>query len=459
MKSLLVAVLLFGFGLTSFANHTKGGWMYYTYVGPGSAAGTARYIVTLKIYTECALTENQWCPNVNISIFDGGSNTLVAELDIFNTRVIDIQNCTRQQCHQCVNNIPNICYKIATFEFTRDLPITPTGYIISYQRCCRIANIINLQGGSSTIGDTWMVKIPGTNGDDPLAYQNSSARFSQNDTAIICKSNNFSFDFSATDPDGDSLAYSFTDAYYSSRSNGSQCAGQTEPPPYRFVSYESPYSGKQPLGKDVTINPVTGIVGGVAPSVEGTYVLTCTVTEYKRGTNIIKSTVHKSLHVFVADCSLTQALLEPLYFSCDGLTRQFSNKATGGNIKTYSWDFGVEGALDDTSASENPFFTFPDTGTYVLKLVVNKNLPCSDSAYSIVKVYPVFKPGFSVQGQCKNTPIAFFDSSTTTYGKVDSWVWDFGDGTSTTNASSFQDATHYYATEAEYMVSLTAGNS
>jgi len=215
------------------------------------------------------------------------------------------------------------------------------------------------------------------------------------------------------------------------------------------------------LGAGVNINPVTGIVSGIAPAVQGTYVVTCTVTEYKKGTNIIRSSVHKSLHISVADCSLTQAILEPEYYSCNGFTKDFINKASGGNIQTYFWDFGVAGSSSDTSNSTNPSFTYPDTGTYVLKLYVNKNLPCSDSAFSLVKVYPIFAPAFSVQGQCKNTPIRFLDETTTTYGTVNYWQWNFGDNSDTTangNSSSLKNPTHIYPVESNYPVSLIVAN-
>ncbi len=459
MRNLLSTFFFMGLVFSSFANHTKGGWIYYKYIGPGAAANTARYQITLKIYTECILNTNQWCPDVNVSIFNGGSNTLFQTVNVVNSAVADIQNCTRQECHPCISDIPNICYKITTFEFTQDLPVTPAGYIISYQRCCRIANIINLQPGSSTIGDTWTVSIPGTNGLDRLAFQNSSALFSQNDTAMICKDNYFTFDFSAKDPDGDSLAYAFSDAYFSGRGNAAQCNSQSDAPPFSFVGYQSPYTGNQPLGPGVTINPVTGIVSGIAPSMQGTYVLSCTVSEYKKGTGILKSTVHKSIHISVADCSLTQAILETEYYSCDGLTKSFTNKASGGNIQTYYWEFGVAGVSNDTSNLANPSFTYPDSGVYVLKLVVNKNLPCSDSAFSVVKVYPVFKPDFTVQGQCKNTPIGFFDRTISTSGTINFWQWNFGDGSSVSNVSNTPNASHVYVQGANYNVSLTASNS
>ena len=460
MKRLFITLFLATMVFTSFANHTKGGWLYYEYLGPGGVGFSARYRITLKLYTECFLNSNQWCPDVNISIFNGHDNTLLEVVNVLYSDSTNIQNCTKQQCHPCISSIPNICYKIATFSFIKELPITNDGYVVSYQRCCRIANIINLQPGSSSIGDTWMVAIPGTGGLDPLAYKNSSAQFAQNDTAIICAQNFFTFDFSAKDIDNDSLVYTFADALYSSQgNNGGQCGSQSSNPPFSAVGYSPPYSGVEPLGSAVTINAVTGIVSGVAPPGLGTYVLTCVVNEYKRGTNIIKSSVRKSLHISVTDCSLTQAVLEPEYFSCDSFTSSFSNIAPGGNIKTYFWDFGVAGTTTDTSTQASPNFTYPDTGTYTLKLVVNRNLQCPDSTISIVRVYPVFKTDFSIQGQCKNTPISFADLSTTTYGVVDSWSWNFGDQTSTVNSANTPNAQHVYQTEALYNVSFTASNS
>jgi gliding motility-associated-like protein len=460
MKQLLLVLFFTGLLFTSFANHTKGGWIYYKYVGPGTNVNTAVYSITLKLYTECTLNSNQYCADINISIFNAGDNSLYQTVNVSNNNdLVDIQNCTQQECHECISDIPNICYKIATYTFTKELPASGAGYIISYQRCCRIANIINLLPGSSAVGDTWTVTIPGLASLDPDAFKNSSALFSQNDTAIICKGNYFTFDFSATDSDRDSLAYSFTDAYYSGRGNGGQCNGVSDLPPFTYVGYQAPFSGRQPMGPDVTINPLTGIVSGIAPNIQGTYVITCTVTEYKKGTNIIRSTVHKSIHISVADCSLTQAILDPEYYSCNGFTKSFSNKSAGGNIQTYFWEFGVQGVINDTSNLANPSFTYPDTGSYVLKLVVNRNLPCSDSTLSVVKVYPVFNPGFTVQGQCKNTPIRFFDISTTTYGIVNYWKWNFGDDTSTTNSSLLQSPTHIYATSANYVVSFTVSNN
>lgn len=454
MKFIWIILFFIGFSLQGYANHTKGGTMYYKYAGQGSLPNTAKYVITLKIYTECILFPFQWCPNVYVSIFNARDNSLLDVVKVSNSTVKDIQNCSLLSCHPCTVAIPNICFKVATFEFTQELPITTDGFILSYQRCCRIDNIVNLVPGSITVGDTWTVHIPGNGGNDMLAYKNSSALFSQNDTAIVCKGVYFSCDFSAVDPDNDSLAYSFTDAYFASSSNAGQCDNRSGFPPFTSVGYLPPFSGNQPLGPAVVINSMTGIVSGIAPSIQGNYVLTCTVREYKRGTDILKSSVRKSMHISIADCSITKALLFPAYFNCSGFTQSFSNLISNANIASYHWDFGVAGTLSDTANIADPIFTYPDTGTYVLKLLINKNLPCADSAFSIVKVYPVFSPDFLAQGQCTFSPILFVDNSSTSYGVVNSWQWDFGESVFTNNFSSAQNPSHQYLTAANYTISL-----
>ncbi len=460
MKKLFLITLFIAAAFTSSANHTRGGWMYYRYIGPGSAPNTGRYFITLKIYTECNLNVNQFCPSVNISIFNASDNSLYETVNVSYQDSLNIQNCQQQECHPCISPIPSICYKISTYEFTRDLPITSFGYVISYQRCCRIANIINMAPGSVSVGDTWTVNIPG-NALTPFAPHNSSALFPQNDTAIICKDNYFSYSFGAFDLNNDSLVYEFAPAFTGpSAGGGANCSNAASPPPYNSINYIAPFSGSSPLGSSVTINAVTGLVSGIAPGTPGTYVLTVVCSEYIRGTGTKKAEVRKSLHIQVADCSLTQANLDPVYFSCDDSTMTFSNNSPGGNIQTYYWEFGDPSTgANNISSSTNPTHTYSDTGVFILKLVVNRNLPCSDSTTSLVKVYPIFAPDFTVAGQCKNTPIQFTDVSTTTIGVVDYWHWNFGDAGSASNISFIQNPTHTYAASANYDVQFIVANS
>ncbi len=445
MKRFIFVSLFTILSISTFANHTKGGWMYYDYLGAGSSANTLKYRITLKLYTACELNSGQFDPTINFSIFDGATNQLLNNVAVPYTNQLDIQNCTLQECHPCITSIPTICYKIITYELVIDLPRTASGYTVAYQRCCRISNIINIQSPSNNVGETWTVAIPGTavNG----AETNSSARFSQNDTAIICQGSNFIFDFSAVDSNNDSLVYSFTPAY-SGGASGSPSPNPAANPPYASVPYAGGFSGTLPMGSAVTINPRTGIVSGIAPAL-GIYVITVKVSEYKRGTNIKIAEVRKSLHIEVANCSLTQATLAPEYVSCDGFTLTFSN-GDNANIQTFDWNFGD----GNTSTQPAPTHTYADTGVYILKLVVNRGLPCSDSATSIVKVFPGFRPDFTIAGQCQNTPIQFTDITSADYGVINNWNWNFGDPSSPANTSTLQNPTHVFAAIGRYDITF-----
>jgi gliding motility-associated-like protein len=460
MKKLLTTLLFLIASYYAMAAHTKGGWMYYSYLGPGSSPNTARYKITLKIYTKCILDNPaQFCPTVIISIFNGANNFLLEKVPVVYSNAVDISNCASPECHPCISLIPNICVKITTYEFIKELPITQQGYTIAYQRCCRISGIINLKPPTDFLGDTWTVKIPGT-AISPDAPFNSSAIFPQNDTAIICRENYFTYNFGASDPNNDSLSYAFSDAFAGTpdgTTSGSCINDYAQAPPYSSVNYQEPYSGSLPLGISVTIDPRTGLVSGVAPSSSGVYVLTVTVSEYIRGTNIKKGEVRKSLHVEVTDCITTKALLDPEYYSCDDLTASFENKTSGYTILRYDWEFGdpASGA-NNFSNAQFPTHVYSAPGEYVLKLVVNRGDFCSDSTTAIVKVYPVFNPGFTVQGQCSGSPIQFTDISTSTSGVVNYWSWNFGDlnASAQDNVSSLQNPSHTYTRAANYDVML-----
>jgi gliding motility-associated-like protein len=443
MKRLLFVSLFSLLTFISFANHTKGGWMYYEYLGPGSGANTSKYRITLKLYTECTLNPGQTDDVIPFTVFNALTNAQVYNLSVAVISDVNTNNCTTVECHPCINNIPSICYKIRTYQTVVDLPNTPQGYIVAYQRCCRISGIRNIQAPSNQVGETWTVKIPGTS--VPGAETNSSARFAQNDTAMICMGNSFTFDFSATDINNDSLVYTFTPAY-AGGSNTDPVPPAASNPPFATVPYAGGYSGGQPLGSGVTINPATGIVTGIAPTL-GVYVITVTVSEYKRGTNIKIAEVRKSLHIEVTDCSTTEAVLRPDYTSCDGFTLTFTN-GNNNNIQTFDWEFGD----GNSSTQSSPTHTYADTGIYILKLVVNRGLPCSDSTTAIVKVYPGFFPDFEMLGQCKNIPVQFNDLTTATYGAPNKWEWNFGDPASPNNTSTLQNPTHIYTSTGSYDV-------
>ena len=449
MKRFLILVLLFSFTQSTFASHLKGGWIQYQYIGPGIAPNTSQYRITVRQYLDCNSTSAQRDANVFVGIFDGATNQLLTTLNI---PLEGSDNPNKTTYSPCISSPPKVCYFIDRYAANVELPNNPAGYTLTVQRCCRIIGIVNVNGNSSAIGISYTNRIPGTiNGVD--YSHNSSPVFAQKDTAIVCYNSPFSFDFSATDPDGDAITYSFCSGLIGGdNTTGGTGAGtgpQPNPPsdpPYTAVAYSTIFSGASPMGSTVTIDPQTGIISGIAPSITGDYIVAVCANEFRNG--VLIGTTKKEIHIKVADCSISAAALKPTYTSCNGTTLTFQNESPNSTIISYFWDFGVASLKNDTSTQATPTFDYlksgKDSGTYTVKLVVASSGGCKDSATARVNIFPGFKPGFKVVGTCYLNNYQFIDTTFTQYGVVNSWRWDLGDSTTLADTSRSQDTVWKY---------------
>jgi gliding motility-associated-like protein len=447
-------VLLFILLLTAFsssARHLKGGFFTYRYIS--STTSTITYEVTLNVYMECNATGQQIDPDVNFSFFATATGSFVRNENVKKTSEYLL---SKGSDEKCISGNQAVCfYKIVTYQLgSVTLAINSGGYTVSYQRCCRIEDINNISG-SGQVGNTYSISIPGT-AVAANAEKNNSANFLINDTIVVCGASEFTYPFVAVDPDGDVLRYEFCEAW--SGATAQQPAPVTaSSPPYSIVPYSGGYSAGSPLGNGVTIDPVTGIIKGIAPDLPGEYVVTVCVSEYK-GNQLI-ATSRKELHLQVGNCVPIKASLNPSYITCDGLTLTFQNNAASSDIQNYFWDLGVTSLTNDTSNQAIVTYTYPVAGDYQVKLVVNKGLPCTDSTTTIAKVYPGFFPEFEVSGSCFNKPIQFTDRTTTQYGVVDSWRWDFGKAGTNADTSRLQNPTYVFNAPGQYNTRLIVTNS
>ncbi|RYY61500.1 MAG: hypothetical protein EOO12_14315, partial [Chitinophagaceae bacterium] len=391
MKRLYLFLLLAMAFVSAHAEHLKGGFFTYRYVGQGIAdPSKLRYDVTLTVYMICTANGGQLSQSVPITIFDALTGQEV--------RTVNAQ--------------------LSNSYFLRKHPDGP---------------------------------------------KNSSCSFQVNDTVVICRNNYFQYSFEGTDPDGDRLVYSFCDAWegggQGSANNGTcySCVtpNPAAPPPYVTIPYETGFSGTTPLGDRVTIDPNTGIMSGIAPDV-GEYVVTVCVEEWRGSTLIARN--RKELHIKVADCSAVRATLDPSYVNCKDFNVIFFNNTPTG-VNTSFWDFGVPGLTNDTSNLPTAPYNYPDTGVYIVKLVVNRGERCADSATSTVRVYPGFFPGFRWQGICATKPTQFIDTTSTRYGNVSFWRWDFGDPAVTNDTSLLRNPAYTYPTPSTYSVRFVVGTS
>jgi gliding motility-associated-like protein len=440
------------------AAHVIGGEIIYEYLGPGVSANTKKYRITLKLFKETNAGAN--LPGtVQIGIFDNGT------LFSGGFQNVNIANgslgtpLTVNAFPACLNNPPNLQYVVGLYPFTIDLPNNINGYDISYQTCCRTNNLENvLTTTSSSTGSTFTAKIPG-NSILSNSQINSSPQFRTN-VSVVCYDNSFTFDFGASDPDGDSLVYEFCPAKNGGLATNSGFANPA-PPPYADVPYINGYSFAVPFGNNNIINRNTGMISGVAPPFSGgtgRFVISVCAKSYRDG-NLIENH-QKDFLIQVNNCSLPKAELTFNNVTCDGFSQTFINAAsTGGSINSYFWDFGVPSLTNDTSNLPNPTFIFPDTGIYIIKLVVNRGQTCSDSTTRPLGIYPGFIPNFNTTGVCYTSPVQFNDASTTIYGVINSWRWDFGDIGVLSDTSRKKDTVYTYPSSGPKTVQLIVTNS
>ncbi len=208
------------------AGHITGGEMFYTYGGVNGGIHT--YNVTLKLYRRC--NSGRLFPNpAIISVFDKSTGLRVFD---HNAPLSAEDNISITNPDPCINNPPVVCYEIAFYNFTVNLPSSLSGYTLASQVNYRIDGINNLQSGFSNIGALYTAEIPGRAGSntDP---SNQSAIFTGSDLVVVCAKNNFSYSFAAIDQDGDQLRYSFCSAFNSTSGNtgGGFGSGGNDLPP------------------------------------------------------------------------------------------------------------------------------------------------------------------------------------------------------------------------------------
>lgn len=140
--------------------------------------------------------------------------------------------------------------------------------------------------------------------------------------------------------------------------------------------------------------------------------------------------------------------------SCiDNITYFFDlSDTTGVQILTWHWDFG-DGS---TSSLQNPSHLYASTGTYQVTLTISNADGCSDSIVKPVVVFLRPDAAFTVDTVCLGSQNHFIDQSSSAYGVIDSWQWDFGDGT---GSSYLQYPVYTYSAPGFYTVRLVVGNT
>jgi len=450
-------LLVAGFLSPAKATHIVGGEFQFVNINQPGDVTTLHYRITFNLYMDCINGEPGAIQREEEGFFFLYSNTSPRVLvDSFKIPKDQIRSgrIPADFSNDCINNPPNTCLLRNVYEFDVIAPNNNSGYYLATNNCCRNETVLNIINPSTT-GASYYIYLP------PLPLKNNSASFKNFPPQIICVNNPFVYDHSAIDPDGDSLSYSFGPAFNAKiTTSGNNISPVPSPPPYNPVTYALGFNALKPMGGNpvLQINPATGLITGT-PTEPGRFVVSVYCFEWRN--NVIIDTIIREFQFVVTNCSKAVVANIPQYseefntyiVECKNFTVHFDNLSEGGF--SYFWDFGINTAQDDTSNEFEPTFTYPDTGIYIVKLVVNRGSTCPDSITRFVKVFPSFAGYFNYSGlPCPNTPISFRDSSISTTNMANFWLWRFGDG----DSSFSQDPVHFYREGGDYNVIMISKN-
>ncbi|MBL7811281.1 MAG: gliding motility-associated C-terminal domain-containing protein [Bacteroidetes bacterium] len=378
-------VLAFLLPFSAFGTHIVGGEITYQY------QGSDKYKIRLDLYIDCLNGSSgaiQQDAKAWIAVFDGNTNQFLSQY----TNEVNRQGPQRVQKtnYNCLAVAPNACVDHYWYEVTVTLPPRTGGYYISFQRCCRNNTITNLLNPQSTGSNFW-TQIPDYR-TLPDKKPNSSAVFKELPPNFLCTNTQLKFDHSATDADGDSLAYElfwpYTGGTNTQPRPDNQGNGTLKTPPFVPVSWLNPYTYGNPVDGNPALNidSKSGFLT-LTPTRVGQFVVGIRVKEYRKGILISETKRDYQFNVQACVIDVVASYFAPSIIC--GYRYQFKNQSQG--AQRYKWDFGVAGSTDDTSNITTPTFTFPKAGIYRVWLFAWKN-KCVDSFYADLEVLEPLVP-------------------------------------------------------------------
>jgi gliding motility-associated-like protein len=167
----------------------------------------------------------------------------------------------------------------------------------------------------------------------------------------------------------------------------------------------------------------------------------------------------KTDSVYVAIVDVNNNLDFDYVVECSGGTVQFVNQST--NAYNFSWNFGDPTTTNDVSLLDNPTYTYPDTGTYLVALTMDFDLECVDTIWKEVTISDTqFATDFAFEYlgcDADSIEVQFHDATQIFISNIDivSWHWTTSNG----DVSDLPNPIFTVYTGDEFEVTLTIGTS
>ena len=447
MRKIVLFITVFLLSFSSKAAHLVGGEISYKCVGTGVNGNT--YQIRLTIYRDCNSSGAPFDMQAPITIYGGpNQNTVVQTVMVGRGPIVGIPAVVNNPCLQTP---PNVCTEKATYTTNVTLQPATHGYTITYQRCCRNNTISNV-ANSGTWGSSYYIKIPPQD-----SVCNSSCAFISDPPIVMCKDDSLNIDFSVQELDGDSVFYSLCQPLHGGSQNN-PAPNPPSSPPYTPVPFLFPYSTGYPLPTTPTvgINSSTGILSGTPIGV-GQYVFAVCAEEYDSN-GVLLSTLRRDYQFNVMVCQSnvssnpTPQIFQPNTL-CNGTTVTFLDSSYNGT--NYLWLFNDPNNPGASATGQNPTYTYGDTGTYTIQLIINPGYACTDTAEVTYELYNPVNPAFSFTGPvCFDENLITFQNQSSNGGNALA-SWDFGPDASIPTFTGWNPPPIVFNTWGDHYVSLT----
>lgn len=292
MKKICVILLFLGV-FSARATHVVGGNFYVEQIGRN------QFFIELTIFRDCRTNVNpqpvQLEDQLEVKVFDNSDYTnfisfYVSKRDSLRPKLGD-------KCFEPTD----LCIQEFRLTDTISLADNPAGYTLAMQLCCRNESVDNVVLPTRT-GMTLTAEIP----DPALAGGNSTPKLKPYPkTGFFCLNNLRTLDFSASDPDGDSLYYELVTPYSSPEPNQSNPNPALTQPPYNLIKWLPGYSFNYPIpgNPSLKIDSRTGELS-IVPSALGLYVFAYKISEYRNGQFI--GSIRRDIQLEVLNCIINQ---------------------------------------------------------------------------------------------------------------------------------------------------------
>ncbi|RYD83071.1 MAG: gliding motility-associated C-terminal domain-containing protein, partial [Sphingobacteriales bacterium] len=302
--SVIILFLLLAF--SAKASHLVGGNFSLQHIG-----GT-QYKLTLKVFRDCENGIADFNKDVTVGMYDKANDKLVRR--IFMGNIVSNEPLVFVG-DNCIN-IPTGCTSIGTYNalitLDPDAYNSISGYYFSWERCCRNTIIQNIVVGNQpgTTGEVYYMEIP------PLNIINSTPVFNRNPLTLLCVNTPFSFNYDATDADGDSLVYTLVTPLKGFTTSKSPNDDTQKDYPLLYPGKANTYRYRYPEvqwkpgynleGNIMDANPKLEIDRNtgqleVTPTRQGIYVISIRVEEYRNGIRL--GEVRLDLQLTISSCN------------------------------------------------------------------------------------------------------------------------------------------------------------